>query len=351
MSPAALTLLILLSLSVLPYFSQTLRRKLYVPFPGFVAVRFPVKGKPVYQESLTVKLFLDGTIVIMIILMVMGYTILIQTLVPRAGGGAAFVPLIPGVTIPLELLLSLLWIIAISVALHELFHYLASIWQGIRVKSAGVGLLFVFPVAFVEPDEQALLSAPARVRARIYSAGPAANAVLAALAILLVMNLVDKGIYVIKVEPGSPAWEAGIKPGDVILSVNGKEVKNLAELREAIASSPVLKIVLLRDGERVVVTVNKGDAELIGIYVLPWVPKGPLASLPPDVALSTVQSLFWLQGINMGLAIINALPMIITDGGKLVMELKTRRGLAWVSDALQVFTIVLFLQALVKSIV
>ena len=350
MSPAVAVLLLMLMVSIVPYFLPELRRRLYVPFPGFVAVRFPLKGEPVVERSKSVKLFLDGTVAVTIILMLMGYTILVQSVVPQhATRTAAFVPLIPGVTIPFDLLINLLWIIAISIAVHEFLHYLASVWQGVPVRSAGVGLLFIFPIAFVEPDEEVMMRVPSRVRARIYSAGPAANAILAALAILVITYSVAKGIYIIKVEPGSPAWKAGLKPGDVIVKVNGVEITTLSQLRDLIESSKVLKVTVLREGKLVTLTVYRDDRKLIGIYVLPWVPKGILSELPAETAFAVVQGLFWTQAINMGLAIINALPMIITDGGKLVMELKRYKRLGWFVDVLQISTLVVFFQALLSS--
>lgn len=50
---------------------------------------------------------------------------------------------------------------------------------------------------------------------------------------------VDKGAFVIQVAPSSPAVLAGIEPGDVIVSIDGKGVNNGQELVQAIHSSEV----------------------------------------------------------------------------------------------------------------
>jgi len=350
MALEALALVALVAASVVPYFLNKSSERLFTPFPGFVALRFPVEGKPTQGKSRIVEASLDLAIVITVILMLIGYTLIVRTLVPKSPAGGAFVPLIPGVTVPVNLLVSLIWIIAIAVVVHELFHYLACVWQGIRVRSAGVGLLLFFPIAFVEPDEENLMRSPPRARARVYSAGPAANGVLAALALVLITVLIEKGVYVIDVEEGSPAWAAGIKKGDVIIEVNGQRVNNLIDLRKAISSGELLKVVVLRGEEKVTLLVNKDGRERIGVYVLPWVPKGPLRGLPPEEAAKAVQTLFWTHGVNLGLGVVNALPMFITDGGKLVSEVKRVRRLSSVADAFQLITVILFVHALVGSL-
>ena len=46
---------------------------------------------------------------------------------------------------------------------------------------------------------------------------------------------ISRGVLVNRVEPDGAASEAGIKPGDIIVAVNGEEVKNAGELRNKIA--------------------------------------------------------------------------------------------------------------------
>lgn len=55
----------------------------------------------------------------------------------------------------------------------------------------------------------------------------------------------DKGIYVAKISSGSPADKAGLKEGDVILSVNGKTTNTMLELRTELYSAGVGKTVTL----------------------------------------------------------------------------------------------------------
>jgi len=62
---------------------------------------------------------------------------------------------------------------------------------------------------------------------------------------------VDKGVLALQVVPGSPADEAGLKEGDVIISFAGKETNNVGELTRAIHATQI--------GERVEVTFWRGD--------------------------------------------------------------------------------------------
>jgi serine protease Do len=62
----------------------------------------------------------------------------------------------------------------------------------------------------------------------------------------------DNGVGVIKVDAGSPAESAGLKPGDIITAVDGKQVQSAADLRELINSSAIgqsVQIVFARRGK------------------------------------------------------------------------------------------------------
>lgn len=67
------------------------------------------------------------------------------------------------------------------------------------------------------------------------------------------------GVVVDSVEPGSPAEEAGLRPGDLIESYDGAPVRHLPDLVTAVATSEVgtsHSVGLLRGGERLEVTVS-----------------------------------------------------------------------------------------------
>nr|HQV33371.1 PDZ domain-containing protein [Calditrichia bacterium] len=55
-----------------------------------------------------------------------------------------------------------------------------------------------------------------------------------------------KGALVTQVQPGSPAAEAGLRTGDLILRVNRKSVGSAGEAKELLANSPSDKPILLQ---------------------------------------------------------------------------------------------------------
>ena len=67
---------------------------------------------------------------------------------------------------------------------------------------------------------------------------------------------VERGVLVVRVEPGGPAEEVGIGPGDVITGLWGKNVKDLHHLHQFLlgqkAGTPI-DVTLNRDGETLTV--------------------------------------------------------------------------------------------------
>jgi len=51
------------------------------------------------------------------------------------------------------------------------------------------------------------------------------------------LNLDEKGVVISGVKPGSPAADAGLRPGDIIKEVDRKEIKDLADYNKAIRKS------------------------------------------------------------------------------------------------------------------
>lgn len=73
-----------------------------------------------------------------------------------------------------------------------------------------------------------------------------------------------RGALVAGVTAGGPAEDAGIVPGDVVLSFDGKEVASMRELPRIVADTDVGKavsVIVLRDGKEVEIEVTLGRLE------------------------------------------------------------------------------------------
>ncbi len=68
-----------------------------------------------------------------------------------------------------------------------------------------------------------------------------------------------EGVKLMGVRPGSPAEKAGLKAGDIIIEVAGKQIRNLYDYMDALNSvepSKPVNFVILRDGQKMTVTVT-----------------------------------------------------------------------------------------------
>lgn len=74
----------------------------------------------------------------------------------------------------------------------------------------------------------------------------------------------EQGVLVTNVEPDSPADKAGVKAGDVLVSISGHAIEGGGDLREALQSARPgheLSLKLMRDGRSLDLTVTLRDTE------------------------------------------------------------------------------------------
>ena len=180
-------------------------------------------------------------------------------------------------------------VLGILVFVHELGHFLLAKKLGVGILKFSLGFgpkligrkigeteyqIAVFPLGgFVKPlgedpkeeikeeDRHRSLSAqPIWKRALIVGAGPFFNFFLAAV-IFSTINLFGIPYYPAKigeVSPGLPAEQAGLKKGDVILSIDGEEVTKWDDLSQIIRNSEgkELSLKLKRDTETLEIKVT-----------------------------------------------------------------------------------------------
>ena len=106
----------------------------------------------------------------------------------------AIIPLIPGVTIDIPIIMYLLLPLLFIMTTHEFAHGISANIDGVEIKSTGVlgaGLFFLVGFgAFVEVDERSLRSSKFKrnTRFRIAAAGTYVNAITAGVAFLLILS-------------------------------------------------------------------------------------------------------------------------------------------------------------------
>jgi len=215
-------------------------------------------------------------------------------------------------------LIPFLFVLSLVVFFHELGHFLVARWCGVRILVFSIGFgpeivgfndrhgtrwkISAIPLGgFVKffgdengasvPDAARLQSMnaderatsfvfqPVLKRAAIVVAGPLANFVLAIVIFAAVFMLYGKqtmSARVDTVQPGSAAAAAGFKPGDLVVAIDGRPIKDFAEMQRIVSTSAgeVLTVTVDRGGEQRVlhatpalkeVKDNFGNVERIGI--------------------------------------------------------------------------------------
>jgi len=184
-------------------------------------------------------------------------------------------------------------VLTVVVFVHELGHFLVARWCGVRIEAFSIGFgseIFGFhdrngtrwkvcwiplggyvkfagdenaasqPVTseqmdrFTETERREIFHAkPVGQRAAIVAAGPIANFILAILIYAVVFSTYGRPVLeprVDSVTPGSAAEAAGFQVGDVVLSVDGREIETFQQLQVIVSTSNgrTLPIVVRRDG-------------------------------------------------------------------------------------------------------
>lgn len=185
-----------------------------------------------------------------------------------------------------------LFVLGVLVFVHELGHFLLARWNGVRVLTFSLGFgpkllkfqrgdteyaISAIPLggyvkmAGESPDDprsgsaDEFMSKSKWQRFQILIAGPVMNLLLA----LVVMTFViyqgatvpafeQQAPIVGRVLPDSPARAAGIRPGDLILSVAGSEVSTWEQLQLRVLprANRDIEIIVRRDGERQTLSVR-----------------------------------------------------------------------------------------------
>ncbi len=191
-------------------------------------------------------------------------------------------------------------VLGILIFVHELGHFLVAKWMGVTVLRFSFGFgprllgfkrgdtdycLSLIPLGgYVkmlgeESDEEvtedqlarSFSAQPLAKRAAIVFAGPLSNFALAIVIFTLVYafsGIPQMTADIGTVNPGSPAEQAGLQPGDKVLSIDGKTITYWEELSKTIEQSGEKPMVLdvQRGEERLVLTVSAAVNEVPNLF-------------------------------------------------------------------------------------
>jgi len=222
-----------------------------------------------------------------------------------------------------------LFVLTIVVFFHELGHFLIARWCGVRVLTFSIGFgpeLFGFndrhgtrwkvsaiPLggyvkffgdenAASVPDANTInqmseaerrvsfFFKPVAQRAAIVAAGPIANFILAIVIFAAVFTFYGKQATparVDSVQPGSAAEAAGFKPGDLIVTINGRKIDTFTDMQRVVSThaGEPLDIDVDRAGQRLPIKVtpkltemkdNFGNVHRIGVLGITGARESPV---------------------------------------------------------------------------
>jgi regulator of sigma E protease len=186
-----------------------------------------------------------------------------------------------------------LFVLTVVVFFHELGHFLVARWRGVKVVAFSLGFgpeiagfndrlgtrwkISAVPLggyvkffgddnAASVPDHEAaagmteaekkdsFMHKPVGSRAAVVAAGPIANFILAIVIFAGIFMTVGKQTTTARVDsvqPNSAAQAAGFKPGDVVVSINGKKIDSFSDMQ---------RIVSISAGEPLTIEVERGGA-------------------------------------------------------------------------------------------
>lgn len=236
--------------------------------------------------------------------------------------------------------------LTVIVFIHELGHFLVARWCGVDVEAFSIGFgreIFGWndrkgtrwKVAWIPlggyvrfrgdanaaslPDAEALARArtepgnfhgkPVWQRAAVVAAGPIANFILAIAIFAAAFMIVGQPVTeprVDEVVPGSAAEQAGIRKGDLIVSVDGTPITTFGDLQQSVMTraGEELAVVIDRNGERINLKMvpqlreepdNFGGKIRIGLLGVKRDPQGPVRyeRMGPVQALETGVDRTW----------------------------------------------------------
>lgn len=311
-----------------------------IKLEGIVIIRRTEKGRN-FIENITKKherfwnIFMKIGVIVAVPVMIFAFLFLLnncfQIFIGASEEGAMLI--LPGAVSEAQVSPGVLimpwyfWVIGIFTVLipHEFSHGIASRLGNIKIKSLGWLLLLFLPGAFCEPDEKRLQKAKRSIRLKVYAAGSFSNMVVALIAALLSILITSAffqpaGLMYGTVFIDQPMYAANATGS--ILAVNGISVASPEKLSSVLSGITPNTTVSVETTKGVfsVKSTDRPDGKpgaYLGIGGPYEIYREPADfAMPYGSALEFIRTLIgWIFILNLGIGIINLLPLKPFDGG------------------------------------
>lgn len=281
---------------------------------------------------------------------------------------AAFSLVLPGVNIPGSPIYIPLWVIGalfVVVLIHEAGHGIVAKAHKVKIKNTGIVFFGPLIGAFVDPDEKQIEKSSDVTKYSIFAAGPFANFLTAAVALLFIAALFNPltaamvtpvGFSFNGVQEGLPAEIAGLVPNVPYDVVNGEQVSSAEDLLAVLSVMGPNETITIGNSTDTLTIItgshpddpNKAYLGVLGVNTETEV-KDNVPNWFYVIFRWIAEFFFWIFVLSIGLGAFNLLPLGPVDGGQMIrLALERTKGekkgrMIWGKLALILFIMILFL--------
>ena len=251
-----------------------------------------------------------------------------------------------------------IWVIGVFSVMvpHEFSHGIVCRLKNIPIKSVGWLLFLFIPGAFVEPDENKLKKEKKSTKIKVYAAGSFANIMLAftmliVLSLFIVFTFSPSGMFIYETVPGSPANLSGLS--GTILEINGNPISTLDDADKLFdelqpgdtirikttQNTYMVPVINFQGGDLIdfirpnlIVVSNANETQIKSIILAKNNETGESflgingvqsysSTLNIEQYFTIATLLIWIYIFNLGIGLLNLLPIKPLDGGLIVETL------------------------------
>ena len=273
-------------------------------------------------------------------------------------------PIIPGVKIPGSPVYVPFWYGIISlfviICIHEFSHGVLSRVHKVPVRSSGFGMMAIFPIAFVEPDESRIQKISKKKQLSIFAAGPFSNILTAIIVISFAffftfpfqVSMVSyDGVYFSEVIPDNPAYLAGVPTDVVFTHLNNISINSGPDFFSALDSFSPGDTLVLSNSDVSYSIISSSNPENPSLPYLGV--RGILSSYIINPSVNKYKFYFfdilndllsWIFILSFGIGLANLLPLGPVDGGRMLsLVFNKKKYLSVVVKYLSLFVLFLLL--------